>query len=80
MTRLHCLSIWQRIAEREMDAMARKLPLALDALIDIIERENLSMPHAPGMLQAGDVRLLRTIQHLVVKEMLVQIAPKTAPQ
>ena len=42
------IGIGQRIAEREMDAMARKLPLALDALIDIIEQENLSIPHARG--------------------------------
>ncbi len=74
------LGIEQDIAQREIDAIANKLTSEFDALINSIEQTNRAeIPAACGSQQAGDLRLLRCIRHIVMKELLEQIA-KPTPQ
>lgn len=74
------LGIDQAIADREIDTLMRKLSSELDAVISDIELKNPSLPGAGGLRQASDLRLLSVIKHIVVKDMLNRIEPKTAPQ
>lgn len=74
------LGIGQAIVDREIDTLVRKLSSELDAVISGIELKNLSLPDAGGLRQASDLRLLSVIKHIVVKDMLKRIEPKTAPQ
>ncbi|HEY7804687.1 MAG TPA: hypothetical protein VIC30_09690, partial [Orrella sp.] len=74
------LGIDQAIADREIDTLVRKLSSELDAVISDIEVKNPSLPGAGGLRQASDLRLLSAIKHIVIKDMLKRIEPKTAPQ
>ena len=67
------LGLTRRIAERELDRMVAGLPGALAALVQEVERENAHYPPSVHAQLGGELRLLRTIQHLVVPEMLDRV-------
>lgn len=64
------LGLSRRIGERELHRMTNGLPQALAALLQEVEKENAHYPEAVRAQLDGELRLLRTIQHLVVPAML----------
>ena len=67
------LGLPHRVSERELDRLTRNLPLRLDAFVRQIERENAQYPRAVGVFLGGETRLISTIQHLVVPDMLERL-------
>lgn len=68
------LGLTRRIGERELDRMADGLPKALSALVQQVESENVHYLVSVRAQLGGELRLLRTVQHLIVPEMLSRIA------
>jgi serine/threonine-protein kinase HipA len=68
------LGLPPRIGERELDRVGAALPGALDALVQGIAAENEHAPPEVRLFLAGEMRVLRTIQRLVVPEMLARVA------
>lgn len=68
------LGLTRRICERELDRLAHTLPRALDELVSTIEIENARYPEPVRVYLAGEIRLIRTLQHLIVPEMLKRVA------
>lgn len=68
------LGLPRRIGARELDRLGAALPGALDALVQSIAAENEHAPPEVLLFLAGEMRVLRTIQHLVVPEMLARVA------
>jgi serine/threonine-protein kinase HipA len=68
------LGLTQRICERELDRLNHNLTNALDELIRTIEGENKQYPQAARRFLGGEIRLVRTIRSLVVREMLRRVA------
>jgi serine/threonine-protein kinase HipA len=64
------LGLPRRVGTRELDRLIRDLPLALDAVVRQVEAENARYPSAVGVFLGGEKRLISTIQHLVVPDML----------
>ena len=64
------LGLTKAIAERELDQMAETMPKALAKLAVQIQAENQKLPESARVYLGGEIRLLNTIQHLVVPEML----------
>jgi serine/threonine-protein kinase HipA len=64
------LGLPKAIGERELNRMMAALPEALDELIQEISDENTQLPPAAKPFLAGEMRLLATMQHLVVPEIL----------
>jgi serine/threonine-protein kinase HipA len=69
------LGLPRRIGAREVDRLVTALPSALDALVRGIAAENEHAPPDVRPFLAGEMRVLRTIQHLVLPEMLARVAP-----
>jgi serine/threonine-protein kinase HipA len=67
------LGLPKRLSERELDRLARDLPLALDALLSRIEKENADYPQQVRVFLGGETRLISTIRHLVVTDMLERL-------
>lgn len=67
------LGLSPRMAERELTRMATAMPTALKELVEQVEQENTHLPEAVRAQLGGELRLLRTMQHLVVPEMLERI-------
>jgi serine/threonine-protein kinase HipA len=67
------LGLTRRICERELDRLAQNLTSALDGLIHTIEQENARYPESVRAFLAGEMRLVRTVRHLVVPEMLKRV-------
>ena len=63
----------RRIAARELDRLGRDLPPALNELEQRIERENVDYPAPVRVFLAGETRLIATIKHIVVGEMLQRL-------
>jgi serine/threonine-protein kinase HipA len=70
------LGLPRRIGERELDRLAAALPAALATLIQGIAAENEHAPRTVRPFLAGEMRVLRAIQHLVVPDMLARIAAR----
>jgi serine/threonine-protein kinase HipA len=68
------LGLSEAIGERELNRMMVALPGALDHLIQEIGDENSQLPRAATPFLAGEMRLLATLQHLVVPEMLGRLS------
>jgi serine/threonine-protein kinase HipA len=64
------LGLTEAICERELNRMMAALPGALEDLIQEISDENTQLPPAAKRFLAGEMRLLATMQHIVVPEML----------
>lgn len=71
------LGLPRRIGERELDRLVAALPGALDALVQGVAAENEHAPPEVRPFLASEMRVLRTIQHLMVPEMLARAALKT---
>jgi serine/threonine-protein kinase HipA len=67
------LGLSRRIGERELHRMTNELPQALAALLQEVEEDNAHYPESVRAQLGGELRLLRTIQHLVVPEMLKRV-------
>ncbi len=67
------LGVPRRLAERELDRIATDMRGAVPSLVDAIAAENAGYPPAVHPYLTGEMRLLRTIQHLVVPEMLRRV-------
>jgi hypothetical protein len=68
------LGLTRRICERELDRLAFALPSTLDGLAKDIAIENAHYPESVRPFLVGEIRLMDTIQHLVVPEMLSRVA------
>jgi serine/threonine-protein kinase HipA len=68
------LGLTRRICERELDRLVRALPGALEELATAIAAENALYPDPVRVFLAGEARLTRTLQHLIVPEMLKRVA------
>lgn len=68
------LGLSRRIGERELSRMAEAMPGALASLVREVERENTHYPPPVHAQLGGELRLLRTMQHLVVPEMLSRVS------
>jgi len=68
------LGLPRRIGARELDRLVTALPSALDTLVRGIAAENEHAPLDVRPFLAGEMRVLRTIQHLVLPEMLARVA------
>jgi serine/threonine-protein kinase HipA len=68
------LGLVRRICERELDRLALALPSTLDGLARDIAIENAQYPESVRPFLAGEIRLIDTIRHLVVREMLRRVA------
>lgn len=68
------LGLTPRIGERELRRMTEALPHALAALVQAVEQDNAHYPEPVRTQLGGELRLLRTVQHVVVPEMLARVA------
>lgn len=64
------LGLPRRLGEREVDRITRNLPGALSALTQRVEAENSEYPQAVRAFLASERRLISTLQHLIVPDML----------
>lgn len=67
------LGLPRRVGERELDRLSRKLPDALSALVRRVEAENAGCPEPARVFLGGEARLLSTVQHLIVPDMLQRV-------
>lgn len=67
------LGLTKTIAERELDRIVGLMPKALNDLMTEIQRENRKLPESTHIYLGGETRLLNTIQHLVIPEMLDRV-------
>jgi hypothetical protein len=61
------------IGERELNRMSETMPKALARLSAQVQAENQTLPESARVYLGGEIRLLNTIQHLVVPEMLKRL-------
>lgn len=67
------LGLPRRIGERELNRLTRALPGTLSALVQRIEAENAAYPEAVRIFLGRERRLIRTIQHVIVPDMLQRV-------
>jgi serine/threonine-protein kinase HipA len=67
------MGVPRRIGARELDRLMRDLPPAIDQLQQRIERENADLAEPVRVFLAGEARLLATIKHIVVRDMLQRL-------
>jgi serine/threonine-protein kinase HipA len=68
------LGVPRRICERELDRLARNLPGVFQDLESAISAENAGYPEAVRPFLGGEMRLIRTIRHVVLPDMLQRVA------
>lgn len=66
------LGLARAVAQRELDRMLVTLPMAVTRLVGAIEAENIGLGEAARVFLAGELRLLRTIEHLIVPYMVAK--------
>ncbi len=67
------LGLPRRLGERELERLARNLPGALSVLVQRIEGENAGCPEPARIFLGGEARLISTVQHLIVPDMLQRV-------
>ena len=67
------LGLPRRVGERELDRLTRNLPDALSILVQRVEAENADCPEPARVFLSGEGRLLSTVQHLIVPDMLLRV-------
>ena len=67
------LGLPRRLGERDLDRLTRDLLPTLNALQQRIERENGEYPESVHVFLAGERRLVATIKHVVVRDMLQRL-------
>lgn len=67
------LGLPRRLGERELDRLTRDLVPALNALEQRIERENADYPEPVRVFLGGERRLVSTITHIIVRDMLQRL-------
>jgi serine/threonine-protein kinase HipA len=67
------LGLRKTIGERELNSMMAALPGALNEFIQEVSDDNTRLPQAAMRFLAGEIRLLTTLQNLVVPEMLARL-------
>jgi serine/threonine-protein kinase HipA len=66
------LGLARSVAQRELDRMLATLPVAVTRLVGVIETENLTLGEPARMFLAGEIRLLRAIEHIIVPYMVAK--------
>jgi len=69
------LGLTRRIGVRELDRLVRGLPLAVQTVQEQIEKENAGHPAAVGVFLGGERRVVSTIKHMIVREMVERLTP-----
>jgi serine/threonine-protein kinase HipA len=67
------LGLGARIGQRELERMRLGIPKAMEELVQEIEQENAGLPAPVKPQLAGELRLIRAVQHVVVSEMVARI-------
>jgi serine/threonine-protein kinase HipA len=67
------LGLRKSIGQRELNSMMAAMPGALEELIHEVSDDNTRLPQAAMQFVAGELRLLATLQHLVVPEMMARL-------
>lgn len=67
------LGLRKTIGERELNSMMAALPRALNKIIQEVSDENSRLPKAAMRFLTGELRLLTTLQHLVIPETLARL-------
>jgi len=62
-----------RMAERELDRLVHAITTAMASLVQEVETENVLQPDAVRAQLGGELRLLRTVQHVIVPEMVGRV-------
>lgn len=66
------LGLAQPVAHRELDRMLTAMPAAAARLAGAIEAENQTLGKAAHVFFAGEIRLLRTIEHIIIPYMVAK--------
>ena len=69
------LGLNRRISERELDRMTADMPQGLAALRQEIEAQNAAYPAPVRVFLGGELRLVRTIENVVLPFMLERLKP-----
>ena len=68
------LGLPRRICERELDRLTRTLPNAVGELEATIATQNAQYPESVRPFLGGEIRLIHTIRHLVIPDMIARVA------
>lgn len=68
------LGLPQRLSERELTRLTTELAKVIPKYVADLEAENQRFPQAVHPYLGGELRLVRTIQHVVVRDMLDRVA------
>ena len=69
------LGLNRRISERELDRMTADMPQGLAALRQEIEAQNAEYPAPVRVFLGGELRLVRTVENVVLPFMLERLKP-----
>lgn len=69
------LGLAKATVEREMDRLVSQIGPAADSLIAQIEQENQTLPVEAKRFFGGEMRVLRSIRHIVIEEMRRKLGP-----
>lgn len=68
------LGLPRRICERELDRLTRALPSAFEELEAAIETQNAQYPDSVRPFLGGENRVIKTIRHVVIPDMIARVA------
>ena len=67
------LGLPRRLGERELDRLTRGLLPAVNALEQRIEHQNVAYPQPVHVFLGGERRMVSTISHIIVRDMLERL-------
>jgi serine/threonine-protein kinase HipA len=73
------LGLAQATVARELDRLVTRIIPAAGKLLEQIEAENRSLPEAARPFLAGEMRLLRALTHIVIREMAAKMRDAAGP-